>query len=78
MDKQQPLKSAADVLDALGGDSSVRDKYGLRSLQAVWAWRNANHIPPKYYRAMTLELERLGCAAHHSVWGMHEPGSLSA
>ncbi|EHK57658.1 hypothetical protein MAXJ12_08639 [Mesorhizobium alhagi CCNWXJ12-2] len=53
-------------------------RYGLKTPQAVWAWRDRGEIPPKYYLAMTADLAALGCEAPASVWGMVEEAAHDA
>lgn len=71
------LETAAEVMDALGGNAAVADLTGSRAT-AVSNWRSFGKFPAKFYVLMTDELRRRGLRAPALLWGMTEPPAHSA
>jgi hypothetical protein len=70
MSKSLKLRSAADVIDLLGGEIELarRLKVG-RSAVANWRLRG---LPPDTYHALTILLDQKGVSAPPSLWRQRE------
>lgn len=66
------LHSVSDVIQVLGGPSAVARLTG-RSNSAPTNWKADGKFPPATFIRLSAELERLGCHASPSLWGMDEP-----
>lgn len=60
------------VIDALGGEGAIRDRYGL-SPQRVNNWPRRGRIPPAYCFSMMADLRGLGFTADPSLWSQVTP-----
>ena len=65
------LQTAGDVIEALGGAAATARLTGKKS-QHIWNWKKANRFPPHTFLILSAELERLGCTAAPSLWGITE------
>jgi len=65
------LKTANDVIDALGGTSKVA-AFAARPVQAVSNWRALGRIPSALYLKFQKRLTKRGLRASPEVWGMEE------
>lgn len=63
------LQTAAEVMDALGGNTGVSKLTG-GSASRVSNWRVFGRFPPSFYFLMTEELAAKGYRAPASLWGM--------
>lgn len=63
------LKTAKEVMDALGGDRAVGVLTG-RTRKAANNWRAFNRFPSDTYVAMQCALKELGHSAPDSLWRM--------
>lgn len=63
------LRTAAEVMDALGGDRSVGDITG-RSRKATNNWRHFGRFPSDTYVVMQGALKKIGHTAPASLWRM--------
>lgn len=63
------LTTIDEVLEHLGGTRAVQRLTGLKSVQAVWEWKNRGVIAARFYLVMTEELARAGCTAEPHLWG---------
>ena len=64
------LRSAAEVIDALGGTGAVADLFGL-AYGVVWNWRTRG-LPTDTYAVMQRKLERACLTAPDRLWSMRE------
>jgi hypothetical protein len=65
----KPLKTVADVFEALGGNGGLEGITGSKP-SAISMWKKAGKFPSKTYLAMTTALHAKGKAAPASLWGM--------
>ena len=66
------LRSANEVIDALGGTGAVAAWLGV-DIRVVSNWR-VRGLPPETYKAFNTELDRLGgWSAPASLWRQKEP-----
>jgi hypothetical protein len=68
------LNTVDEVIDALGGGVAVRKLLGLKSAQALWAYRSRKSFPPKTFIIMNATLSERGCVAPPALWQMQEQG----
>jgi hypothetical protein len=62
------LKSAREVVEALGGIPAVREMTGA-NLKAVYYWTGQAHaFPARYFKKMNDALKRRGCKAPPGLW----------
>lgn len=66
----EQLRSASDVIDALGGTLKVQALTGRKYAQSVSNWRKSDRLPPDTFVVMSEELEKAGKAAPLSLWNM--------
>jgi len=71
------LRTADEVMDALGGNAGVAELTGS-TRKAVSNWRSFNGFPAKFYLVMTAALAGKGKRAPAALWGMSEPVSEAA
>jgi hypothetical protein len=71
MDESAPLKTANEVMDALGGNEGVMELTG-RKQTAVLNWRASGKFPAKFHLLMTQALAHRGLRAPASLWGVPE------
>ena len=64
------LKTASDVIDALGGTQEVAGMFGL-AYGVVWNWRDRG-LPSDTYAAMHKKLARLRLSAPDELWKQRE------
>jgi len=65
-----PLKTAAEVIDALGGTQAVADMFRI-GYGAAWNWR-IRGLPADTYAAMQRELNHRGYMAPAVLWSQRE------
>lgn len=63
------LRTADEVIEALGGTKAVADLLG-RTDPAVSNWRKAGQFPAHTYILIKGKLEGIGCSAPDSLWAM--------
>lgn len=68
----RPLKTAATVIEHLGGLDAVRRLTRAKSISVVSNWKVSGGFPPKTYVALTKALKARGLSAPPSLWGMLE------
>ena len=62
------LKTAREVVDALGGIAAVRKMTGA-NLKAVYYWTGQSHaFPARYFKMMNDALKRRGYRAPPHLW----------
>ncbi len=61
------LRTAQQVVDALGGDAAVR-KMCEASDKVVWHWTGTGMFPANRYDKMIRALRRRGCTAPAWLW----------
>ena len=66
------LKSADEVIDALGGTVATADLTG-RKAQHVSNWRASGRLPANTFLVISKELSERGKNAPPSIWGITEP-----
>ncbi len=71
MAKEQ-LQTAADVIDALGGNQAVGD-LTERQAKTVWVWRDSGKFPANTYLTINSALLAQGKSASASLWSMKIP-----
>lgn len=64
------LKTASEVIDALGGTSAVRRMTRRNFDQAVSNWRRADRIPCSTFLVMQHALKKHGHTARPEIWGI--------
>lgn len=64
------LRTANEVIDALGGTSAVCRLTKRKSPQVVSYWRAANRIPAYAYLTITRELAKIGCRVSPDLFGI--------
>ena len=69
---KRPLKTASDVIDALGGTPATANLTGRRA-QHVTNWRATGQLPANTFLVISKELEARDQSAPASLWGMAEP-----
>jgi hypothetical protein len=69
------LKSTSEIVDVLGGISSVARLTGSK-YNAACNWKAALTFPSNTYVAMTTALKAKGYRAPASLWGMKEPAEV--
>lgn len=70
------LKSAGEVIDALGGTVATAHLTG-RKAQHVTNWRASGRLPANTFLVISKELRERGKLAPPSVWGITEPEKAS-
>lgn len=75
--KARALKTAGEVIDALGGTQATANLTG-RKAQHVTNWRASGRLPASTFLVLSKELEERGKSAPPSVWGIAEPEKASA
>jgi hypothetical protein len=70
--KPRNLRTAGDVIDALGGTAATARLTGRKD-QHVSNWRAAGKLPAKTFLSLSGELETRGLNASPSLWGIKEP-----
>jgi hypothetical protein len=68
---RKQLKTAGDVLDALGGNARAAEALGETRF-TVGMWRMRERIPAENFLNVTSLLDELGLTAHSSVFNMKE------
>jgi hypothetical protein len=66
------LKSADEVIDALGGTVATANLTG-RKAQHVTNWRASGRLPAKTFLVISKQLRELEKSAPPSLWGITEP-----
>ena len=64
------LRTAAEVIDALGGTQAVADIFGL-NYGVVWNWRGRG-LPADTYAVMQRELAGIDCIGADHIWNQRE------
>ncbi len=72
MNHADHLTTVDEVIDCLGGNRAVQTLTGLKSVQAVWEWRNRSVIASRFYHLMTEALASKGRTADPKLWGQAE------
>lgn len=67
--ESRPLRTAAEVTEALDGYSGVEALTGA-TYKRCWDWVKDGHFPSSYYLVMTFELRKRGRRASPALWGM--------
>jgi hypothetical protein len=65
------LKSAREVVDALGGPTAISRMIEGIGTTAPWNWYERG-LPPETYVVLTAELLKRGLIASPSLWKMRE------
>lgn len=63
------LKSASDVIDALGGTAAMA-RLTSRRMQSVSNWRAEGRLPAETFLVVGRALEDIGKSAPPSIWGI--------
>jgi len=63
------LRTASQVIAAIGGNAAARDLTGC-SPQQLWNWKDTGRLPPTTYLYLHATLAELGIAADPAIWGM--------
>jgi hypothetical protein len=73
----QLLLTTSDVIEKLGGNSSVAEITG-RGYTAVSNWKSRETFPPDTYLALQTALQAHGCEAPPRLWRMDAPAPAEA
>lgn len=68
----KPLQTAAEVIEALGGDDAVKALTSCSS-QTLWNWKDFGRFPSNLFVVMTAALALKGKSAPASLWRMRNP-----
>lgn len=71
------LKTASDVVDALGGPTAAGRLCGVTT-QAAWNWTATGKLPAVTYLIIRRELLKQKASAPIDLWGMIDPDQRRA
>lgn len=69
---RRDLKTAEDVIDALGGLPALAKLTGRKDSGVPWNWKAAGRFPPNTFLLMQGALRARGYRAPAELWGMLE------
>lgn len=70
------VDTISDVVEALGGNTALSQKLGLRNASTVSEMKRRGSIPVKYWNALIAEAQHAGvCLTYERLVKMHEPHS---
>lgn len=72
----ETLETAAQVMEALGGNQGVAELTGAKP-SAISMWRKAESFPANTYITMTKALRAVGKSAPDSLWRMKLPAEAA-
>lgn len=68
----KPVETALDVIEALGGEDTVKALTNC-SNQTLWNWKSFGRFPSDTYVVMNAALAMKGKSAPVSLWRMRRP-----